>query len=117
VPDVCVTLSIMLYLLQVFNHVGQRLKTLHDVKADEALYLVPPDRLFVWPTVKVGRKVMHSFRNQKSYLMFAYLIAAIDHSVDVAVCISKQCTSQKLVNVQLSHTLATCYFKHRKILT
>lgn len=40
-----------------FNEVGQMVKTVDDVGDRDTLYLVPPDRLFVWPTVEIGRRV------------------------------------------------------------
>jgi hypothetical protein len=40
----------------VFNDVAQRVLTVADVRDGEDLYLVPPDRLFVWPTKEVGRR-------------------------------------------------------------
>ncbi|KAG5175115.1 hypothetical protein JKP88DRAFT_101011 [Tribonema minus] len=43
---------------KVYNGMAQRVTKVAEVTDGESLYLVPPDRLFVWPTVKVGRRVV-----------------------------------------------------------
>jgi hypothetical protein len=51
---------------KVFDHLGRRVLTVGDMSPEDEveggddvtrLYLVPPDRSFVWPTVEIGRKV------------------------------------------------------------
>ncbi|CAM9332570.1 unnamed protein product [Ectocarpus sp. 13 AM-2016] len=42
---------------KVFNSVGVRVPSMASVEDGETLYVVPQNRNFVWPTVKIGRKV------------------------------------------------------------
>ena len=49
-------------LQQVFNQVGQRIRRAGDVQDADMLFLVPPDRLFLWPTIRPGRKVSADYR-------------------------------------------------------
>ncbi|CAM9469346.1 unnamed protein product, partial [Hapterophycus canaliculatus] len=42
---------------KVFDGVGRRVFSMGSVEDGETLYVVPQNRNFVWPTIKIGRKV------------------------------------------------------------
>lgn len=42
---------------KVHDGVGRRVSSMASVEDGETLYVVPQHRTFVWPTVKIGRKI------------------------------------------------------------
>lgn len=42
---------------KVFDAVGRRIFSMASVDDNEALYVVPQNRNFVWPTIRIGHKV------------------------------------------------------------
>ncbi|CAM9555164.1 unnamed protein product [Choristocarpus tenellus] len=42
---------------KVFDGIGRRRRLLSEVEHEQWLYLVPQERIFAWPTVKVGQRV------------------------------------------------------------
>ncbi|CBN75608.1 conserved unknown protein [Ectocarpus siliculosus] len=63
---------------KVFNRVGVRVPSMASVEDGETLYVVPQNRNFVWPTVKIGRKV--TVPHVKSPLGAEVVLETLSHS-------------------------------------